>query len=126
MKYIIALSNTEAEYIALSTALCEVIGIINLLEDLKGNGFNVQTNTPKVTCRTFEDKKSCKEISTNYHTRPRTKHVYVQLHYFCSHVVSKTITIKHIFTKYHTADILTKPLCGDQFRKLASLIMGWA
>ena len=31
MQYLIALSTTEAEYIIISTTLCEVIGIINLL-----------------------------------------------------------------------------------------------
>ena len=36
---IIALSTTEAEYIALSTALREVIGVMNLLNELKGRGF---------------------------------------------------------------------------------------
>ena len=31
MQYLIALSTTEAEYIIISTTLCEVIGIVNLL-----------------------------------------------------------------------------------------------
>ena len=36
MQYLIALSTTEAEDIILSTALRNVIGVINLLEELKG------------------------------------------------------------------------------------------
>ena len=59
MQYLIVLSTTESEYIALSTSLCGVVRIVNLLEELKVNGFNVHPNTPKVTFRTFEDKKSC-------------------------------------------------------------------
>ena len=58
MQYLIALSTAETDYIGLSTTLQKVIGIINLLEELKGNGFNVHTNTPKVTCRKFEDKEA--------------------------------------------------------------------
>ena len=48
MQYWFALSTTEDEYIALSTVLSEVIGIVNLLEELKGNGFNIHTNTPNI------------------------------------------------------------------------------
>ena len=77
MQQLIALSTTEAEYIALSTALRDVIHVINLLEELHQLGFNVQNPTPKVTCRTFEDNKSCIEIATNHKTRPRTKHLSV-------------------------------------------------
>ena len=39
MQKLVALSTTEAEYIALSSALREVIAIINLLEELKVQGF---------------------------------------------------------------------------------------
>ena len=59
IQYFIALSTTEAEYIALSTTLLEVIEIVNLRKELKVNGFNVHTNTSKVTCCIFEDNKIC-------------------------------------------------------------------
>ena len=59
----------QAEYTALSTVLREIIRIVNLLEELKVNGFNVHTSTPKVTCYTFEDNKSSIEISKNHRTR---------------------------------------------------------
>ena len=58
MQYTITISSTEAEYIVLSTTLFQVIGIFNLLEKLKGNGFDVYTNTPKANSCTFEDIKS--------------------------------------------------------------------
>ena len=45
---IIALSTTEAEYVALSSALREVIPIIKLLEDLSARGFPVQRKNSKV------------------------------------------------------------------------------
>ena len=45
---LIALSTTEAECIALSTALHEVIAIIRLLEDLKSKGFPVHGFTPRI------------------------------------------------------------------------------
>ena len=125
MQKLVALSTTEAEYIALSSALRKVIAIIYLLEELIGKGFGIHSGTPNVKCKTFEDKKSCIEIAKNHKTRPRTKHLSVRLHHFCSHIVQKTISIEHISTTEMLADILTKPLPTIQFEKLRDLIMGW-
>ena len=125
MQTLIALSTTEAEYIALSTALRDVIHIIQLLDELKQGSFTVNRNVPKITCRTFEDNKSCIEIATNHKTRAGTKHLSVRLHHFRSHVVTKTITIEHISTKDQIADIFTKPLPRDQFCKLRARLMLW-
>lgn len=125
MQSIIALSTTEAEYIALSTALREVISIIQLLKELEGKGFAIHKTTPKITCRTFEDNMSCLKIATNHKARPRTKHMSIRLHHFRSHVVNKTIDIQHISTKEQTADMFTKPLPKPQFEKLRKKLMYW-
>ena len=50
-----SLSTTEAEYIALSQALREVIPIINLLEELTFNNIDTVSSTPIVFCKAFED-----------------------------------------------------------------------
>jgi hypothetical protein len=126
MQPLIALSTTEAEYIALSTALCEVIAVMNLINELREKGFHLHHPTPKVVCQTFEDNKSCIEIATNHRTLPRTKHLSVRLHHFRSHVVQRTITIEHISTKEQLADMFTKPLALDQFCKLRDQLMLWA
>jgi hypothetical protein len=125
MQPLIALSTTEAEYIALSSALREVIAVMNLINELRSKGFHLHRATPKVVCRVFEDNKSCIEIATNHRTRPRTKHLSVRLHHFRSHVVRKTITIEHISTTEQLADMFTKPLARDQFRKLRNQLMSW-
>jgi hypothetical protein len=125
MQTLVALSTTEAEYIALSSALREVIAVINLINELKGRGFQLSTATPTVICKTFEDNQSCIEIATNHRTRPRTKHLSVRLHHFRSHIMNKTISIEHVSTKKQVADIFTKPLPRDQFRTLRVPLMGW-
>jgi hypothetical protein len=125
MQQLIALSTTKAEYIALSTALCDVIHVIHLLKELRDHGFDVHHPTPKNTCCTFEDNKSCIEISTNHKTRARTKHLSVQLHHFRSHVVNKTIAIEHISTKHQIADMFTKALPHDQFENLRNRLLCW-
>ena len=68
MQTLIALSTTEAEYIALSSALREFIGVINLMEDLKGHSIPLYASTPIIKCRTFEDNVSCVKMTNNYKT----------------------------------------------------------
>jgi hypothetical protein len=64
MQQLIPLSTTD-------TALCEVIAVIHLLDDLCSQEFHIFHPTPKITCHTFEDNNSCIEIATNHKTRPR-------------------------------------------------------
>ena len=65
MEYLIELGNTESDWITLSTAIREVIGIFNLIGELKGNGFNLQTNNSKVTWHKFKDNQIFIGISTD-------------------------------------------------------------
>lgn len=123
---LIALSTTESEYIALSSALREVIYIMNLLNEIRQRGFKVNTSTPSIKCKVFEDNRSCIEIATNHKTRPRTKHLSIRLHHFRSFVVSKQITIHHVSTRDQLADIFTKPLPKAQFKVLRDQFMGWS
>ena len=122
---LIALSTTEAKYIALSSVLREVIGIINLLEDLRKHSFPLHASTPIIKCRTFEDNMSCVKMANNHKTRPRTKHLYIRLHHFRSHIVKKLITVAHVSTKNPLTYIFTKPLPRVQFCILRQKIMTW-
>ena len=122
---IIALSTTEAEYIALSSALREVIAIIHLLEELTRYNLPIHRATPKFVCKTFEDNQSCIKIATDHCTRPCSKHFALRLHHFRSYIVNKTVTIEHIDTKNQIADLLTKPLPKVQFSHLRRKIMQW-
>ena len=122
---LIALSTTEAEYIALSSALREVIAIIHLLEDIQNHGLPIHKSTPKIICRTFEDNMSCVKLANVHRTRPRTKHLSLRLHHFRSHIVNKSITVEHISTKEQIADIFTKPLPWPQFQYLCLKLMLW-
>ncbi len=58
----IALSTIEAEYIALSQSIREVLPIIWLLEEAKNHGLPVLNAKPKVHCMVFEDNAGAIEI----------------------------------------------------------------
>ena len=125
MQTIIALSTTEAEYVALSTALRDLIPLMRLLNEMKAQGFECQHKQAKVSCRVFEDNSGALEIATNHKVRPRTKHINVQYHHFRSYVNQGDIKILPIDMTDQRADILTKPVAATILTKLRLHIMGW-
>ena len=111
------------EYIALSSALSEVIAVIHLVDNLAKQGLPIINNIPVFKCKTFEDNTSCIKLATKHYIRPRTKHLSLRLHHFRSYIVNKIITIEYINTKDQLADIFTKPFPTVQYNKLRDLIM---
>ena len=110
MQSLVALSTTEAELIAMSTVLHEVIHLQNLFFELRGCNFAIPFMKPQVVCCTFEDNTACIEVAQSDHKiRPRTKHISVWMFHFCDHVEKGLITIEHVLSKYQLADIFTKP-----------------
>jgi hypothetical protein len=118
MQTLIALSTTEAVHIALSSALREVITLMNLLKELKSHGIEVPYTQPKVHCKVFEDNAACIELAKTHRMRPRTKHLAVRLHHFREHVLSGDIIIAHVPSKDQQADGMTEPISRLPFQAL--------
>ena len=116
---------SEAEYIALSTALRELIPIMELIKEMKRLGFNCKATTPTLHCIAFEDNSGCLILATEHKLRPRTKHINCALHHFRSYVDSGEITIKDISTILQRADMLTKPNNLVDFQRHRKATMGW-
>jgi hypothetical protein len=121
----IALSSTEAEYIALSQSMREVIPIMWLLQEAYQHGVPVLTKPPKIHCKVFEDNEGAIEIAKVPKMRPRTKHLNIKYHHFREEVKKGNISICHVETKEQTADIFTKPLDEALFKKHREKMMGW-
>jgi hypothetical protein len=120
----IALSTTEAEYIALSQAMRDLIPMRTLLVEL--------TTLTKLTfgetfthSTIFEDNKGCVELVVAPKMRPRTKHIAIKYHHFRSHIANGDIKIQWIDTKSQLADIFTKPLAEIAFTSLRTVLLGW-
>jgi hypothetical protein len=118
----IALSTTEAKYLSLSTALREVIPLIELLTELKKKVDTNIINLPDVHCRLFEDNSGEHELVITPKMHPRTKHINVKYHHFRSYVERKLISIKKVTSEHQLADILTKPLAQELFIRLCNTI----
>ena len=120
----IALSTTEAEYIALSSALREVIPLIELLREMKRNKIDVFVTAPKIYCKAFEDNSGALELAKAPKLRPRTKHINIIYHHFREYVRDGSIQIFAIPTLKQLADICTKPLAQNMFIPFCKTIMG--
>lgn len=98
----IALSTTEAEYMALSAAAQEAQWLRRLKDEI------LCTKSGEITI--FCDNKSALDLSATTMYHPRTKHIDVRIHYIRELVNNKEIKCKYVSTDKQIADVLTKPL----------------
>ena len=120
----IALSTAEAEYIALSSAMRDVIPLMQLLTEISVI-LPIYNPDPKVKCKVFEDNESCIAMAKAHKFTPRTKHISIKYHHFRSYVDRGAISIEHISTTEQIADIFTKPLTEQPFTYLRNKLCGW-
>ncbi len=110
-----ALSTTEAEYIAMSIALCDIIPIMDLVQEMKDHHIPVICSKPYIYCRVFEDNAGVLELARLPKLHPRTKHINVCYHHFCELVRKGLIKIFPVETSYQIADVHTKALAQNNF-----------
>ena len=78
----VALSTMEAEYIACSTALRDVIPLMNLTNKVCQRCNDDVQSQPTVRCEVFEDNSGALELVMTPKMQPRTKHINVKFHHF--------------------------------------------
>jgi hypothetical protein len=120
----IALSTTEAEYIALSQAMREVIPLMDIYNSIQVVMMTEKLH-PVVKCTVFEDNNGALELAKAPKMRPRTKHIAIKYHHFRSKVDSGEVDIKRVDTKNQIADIFTKGLSRFDFEQLRTMLLGW-
>lgn len=106
----VALSSTEAEYIALTEACQERIWIQRLLEDLQH-----KTKEPVII---FEDNQSCLKMLQNKKFSNRTKHIDTKYHYVNDLYKEGSVKFEYCPTEEMLADMMTKPLKGVKLQDM--------
>ena len=123
----IALSTMMAEYYALSTAMREVLPLRCLVETVaEGCGLDPKSLTTFKTT-VWEDNSGALALANlepGQHTA-RSKFYDVKVHWFRSHLKPNDIVVEKIDTAVQKADLFTKPLIGEHFVTMRSLLMGW-
>jgi hypothetical protein len=103
----VAMSSTEAEYMALSDGTKEALYLESLLEEL---GLK---SAPVVI---FNDNQGAQELVRNPVYHPRTKHIDTRHHFVRDAYEQKKITPNYLSTEEMTADVLTKALPGPKHK----------
>jgi hypothetical protein len=120
----VALSTTEAEYIAMSQSLHDIIPVMNLLQEIREQDFQVICTKPQVYCKVFEDNSGALELARLPKLHPRTKHINVCYHYFCKHVRKGLIKIFPVDMKVQIADALMKALAQNDLQRQCRYMCG--
>jgi hypothetical protein len=115
----IALSTAEVEYIAISHTLHETIPIQNPIKKISCI-FHMPTPMTDFCIPLHDDNLLAIAMAESLKFTPRTKHIAIKYHHFCSRVHTSSnksgdIKIKCISTKKQLAGIFTKPVDNNGF-----------
>ncbi|GKA94048.1 hypothetical protein Tco_0816034 [Tanacetum coccineum] len=105
----VAISGTEAEYIALSGCCAQILWMRPQLTDY-GFGFN------KIPM--YCDNKSAIALCCNNVQHSRSKHIDIRFHFIKEHVENGVIELYFVNTEYQLADIFTKALGRERIEFL--------
>ena len=140
----IALSTMEAEYIALSQSMRDLIPIREVLKEImeivfesppkfeyhaRSKAFaDANEGSIKHTIdqsNVYEDNQACLKFARMPKLSPRTKHIGVPYHWFRNKVMNLDIHIEPIESESQLGDGFTKGLPIDKFEKARKILMGW-
>ena len=114
----------EAEYIALSHAMRDLIPIKRTTQEIfKYLGKQLQQT--EVKCTLFEDNQACLQLASVPKMTPRSKHIGIKYHFFREHVKNGFVQVKAVALEHNKADIFTKGLGETDYRRKRLLISGW-
>lgn len=110
----VALSSTEAEYVAISDTCKDICFMKNFMIDILGNCNDINTTL-------YNDNQSAhKLLECKEYSHKRTKHIDIRYHYVKDLISNKLITVKYMPTEAMCADILTKPLGATKHKKFVT------
>jgi hypothetical protein len=110
----VALSSTEAEYIAGMHAAKEAIWLKQLVSEIWKDQI---TNSPTTI---YIDNQSAIAIAKNPEFHDRTKHIEVRHHFLRQQVDSNAIVLKYLPTDKQVADVLTKGLAREKHERFTT------
>lgn len=111
---IVALSSTEAEFIAAADCVKELLYLRTLLMELTGDN---------IDCIVKIDNLSAINLIKNGVVNKRSKHIDVRYYFIHEKFTEGLIKIEHCETNVQLADIFTKPLSKEKFENLKNKIM---
>jgi hypothetical protein len=131
----------EAEYVALSQSMRDLIPIRETLKEIMQIVFGVEGTVPK--CATYskafkdvevtdippsnvyEDNAACIKLAMMPKLSPRTKNIGIPWHWFRSKIINLEVSAIAVDTASQLADQYTKGLPQEPFERGRKAVMGW-
>ncbi|WJX72888.1 hypothetical protein P8452_56724 [Trifolium repens] len=111
---VVALSSCEAEYIAASLCACQAAWMENLMNEILGEDHGaIEMNI---------DNMSAINLAKNPVSHGRSKHIEMRFHYLREQVSNGKLVLKHCRSEDQIADIMTKAVQTDVFKRLRNMI----
>ena len=120
--------STKQSLVTKSSAEGELVGLSDAAnEALWTRQFLISQGIPQVSIIIHQDNQSTIDmIHTGRHTSGRSRHIQVRHYWLYDNITTSMpfpLTVKYKPTSEMTADVLTKPLQGEQFRKLRNKLL---
>ncbi len=114
---IVSKSSTEAELIGLSDSSTQCIWT---------RDFCIHQGHDMPAACVYQDNTSTITMAEKGRsTSDRTRHIHVRYFFIKDRIDNGELELKYLPTKEMIADILTKPLQGELFRRLRALLLNW-
>jgi len=110
----VALSSTEAEYMALSETIKEILYFRSLMNEL---GYEQHGPT-----RIYEDNNGALKLAKNSVFHDRSKHIDIKHHFIREALENAHIDVRRVSSKKNHADIFTKSLGTTMHKQACSLL----
>jgi histone deacetylase 1/2 len=125
----IALSTTESEYTALSTAMRDVLPLRRLIDEL-ATQLDAKRECLTTMTIVWEDNDACRLLANAGdlpQITPRNKHFATEMHWFREHLRDSNgqIIVQRVDTTKQQGDIFTKGLVEAEYVKKRNTLMGW-
>ncbi|KAM6572601.1 hypothetical protein CsatA_016681 [Cannabis sativa] len=113
LQKVVALSTTEAEYMAATEAIKEAVWLKGFAQEMKINATDIT-----VYC----DNQSALHLMKNPMFHERSKHIDIRLHYIREIIASGEVQVKKVKTDDNPADVMTKCVTLAKFRRCLNLL----
>lgn len=107
----VALSSTEAEYMAVSDSCKEAMFLRAFINECTGKTCNITL---------YNDNQSAQKLCSNIISHSRTKHIDIRYHYIRELLDKKIIKLSYLCTEEMVADVFTKALCTEKHKRFVS------
>ena len=121
-----ALSTIEAEIVALSMSMRELLWLRRMVVDVATTLGSIIQDPIELKCKVFEDNVAVLILAKKPGVSNRTKYIHVKHWFFKEHIGDGSgISLLKIGTEDQIADIFTKGVIEKLFVPLRNKLMGW-